>query len=309
MMRFLADWLRPSKAKIVKTAKTAEKVELVEMPQLVSRAGVVDSRICGLVDNVQSGWFRQDSGELLEGFAITSADVVLDVGCGEGGATMFAARCGAHVIFSDTDAAQVERLSAKVAESPARGAQPLVCDTNPLPLPDGCASRIIAMEMLEHVDDPAQVLAELVRVGQPGALYLLTVPDPVGEGLQKKLAPASHFQKPNHIHVFEREAFAALVSAAGLQIERRHASGFFWSLWMCLYWASKPDSDGSGNGDMGATRDNIKPPYPPLLDEWAKTWHQLISLPEGARIKQVLDSVMPKSQAIIARKPHHPDHR
>ncbi|WP_211462659.1 class I SAM-dependent methyltransferase [Collimonas silvisoli] len=296
MIRFLADWLRPAKS------KTAGKMEL---PQLVSPAGVVDSRICGLVDNVQSGWFRQDSGELLEGFAITPADVVLDVGCGEGGATMFAARCGAHVIFSDTDAAQVARLSAKVADSPARSSQALVCDTNPLPLPDACASRIIAMEMLEHVDDPAQVLAELVRVGQPGALYLLTVPDPVGEGLQKQLAPASHFQKPNHIHVFERDAFAALVTDAGLQIERRQASGFFWSLWMCLYWASKPD----GEGDQGATRDNIKPPYPPLLDEWAKTWHQLISLPEGARIKQVLDSVMPKSQAIIARKPYHPDHR
>lgn len=287
MIKFLVDRLRPFKA------KTAEKVEL---PQLVSMDGVVDSRICGLVDNVQSGWFRQDSGELLEGFPIAPADVVLDVGCGEGGATMFAARCGAHVIFSDTDAAQVKRLSVKVAGSPARGSQALVCDTNPLSLPDGCASRIIAMEMLEHVDDPAQVLAELVRVGQPGALYLLTVPDPVGEGLQKKLAPASHFQKPNHIHVFEREAFSALVTDAGLQIERRHASGFFWSLWMCLYWASESNEE-------GATRDNIKPPYPPLLDEWAKTWHQLISLPEGARIKQVLDGVMPKSQAIIARKP------
>lgn len=292
MMRFLTDRLRLFRA------KTGEQVEL---PQLVSADGVVDSRICGLVDNVQSGWFRQDSGELLEGFQITPADVVLDVGCGEGGATMFAARCGAHVIFSDTDEMQVARLSAKVAGSPARGSQGLVCDTNPLPLPDGCASRIIAMEMLEHVDDPAQVLAELVRVGQPGALYLLTVPDPVGEGLQKQLAPASHFQKPNHIHVFERDAFAALVTGAGLQIERRQASGFFWSLWMCLYWASESGNSGNNN----ATRDNIKPPYPPLLDEWAKTWHHLISLPEGARIKQVLDSVMPKSQAIIARKPDH----
>ncbi|MQR02597.1 class I SAM-dependent methyltransferase [Glaciimonas soli] len=289
MIKFLTGRLRQFKA------KTAEKVQL---PQLISADGVVDSRTCGLVDTVQSGWFRQDSGELLEGFPITVADVVLDVGCGEGGATMFAARCGAHVIFSDTDAAQVERLSAKVAASPARGAQALVCDTNPLPLPDGCASRIIAMEMLEHVDDPAQVLAELVRVGKPGALYLLTVPDPVGEGLQKQLAPTSHFQKPNHINVFEREAFAALVTDAGLQIERRHASGFFWSLWMCLYWVDESGSD-------GATRDNIKPPHSPLLNEWAKTWHQLISLPDGAKIKQLLDSVMPKSQAIIARKPDH----
>lgn len=298
LIRSLAGWLRPAPASTSVSAPvpTPSKVEL---PQLVSADGVVDSRICGLVDNVQSGWYRQDSGELLEGFPITPADVVLDVGCGEGGATMFAARCGAHVIFSDTDAAQVEKLAAKVAASPARGMQALVCDTDPLPLPDACASRIIAMEMLEHVDDPAQVLAELVRVGRPGALYLLTVPDPVGEGLQQQLAPPSHFQKPNHIHVFEREQFAAMVTAAGLEIERRHASGFFWSVWMCLYWAG----DAGANGADAATRDNIKPPYPPLLNQWADTWRQLISLPEGARIKQVLDSAMPKSQAIIARKP------
>ncbi|MEO6919492.1 MAG: class I SAM-dependent methyltransferase [Collimonas sp.] len=290
MIKFLRDLLRPA------PAKTVEKAD---MPLLVAADGVVDSRICGLVDNVQSGWYRKDSGELLEGFAITPDDVVLDVGCGEGGATMFAARCGAHVIFSDTDAAQVEKLAVKVAASPARASQALVCATDPLPLPDACASRIIAMEMLEHVDNPAQVLAELVRVGKPGALYLLTVPDPVGEGLQKKLAPPSHFQKPNHIHVFERDEFAALVSAAGLQIEHRHASGFFWSIWMCLYWATEAGESGQSD----ATRDNIKPPFPPLLNQWANTWRQLISLPEGAKIKQVLDSVMPKSQAIIARKP------
>lgn len=289
MMKFLADWLRPPKTKALEEER---------LPAPVSADGVVDSRVCGFIDTVQSGWFQSDSGELLKGFPITPEDVVLDVGCGEGGATLFAARCGAHVIFSDTDATQVERLVANVANTPARGFQALVGDTNPLPLADGSVSRIVAMEMLEHVDDPAQVLAELVRVGQPGALYLLTVPDPVGEGLQKQLAPTSHFQKPNHIHVFERDAFAALVTDAGLQIEQRHASGFFWSVWMCLYWAS-------ASGVDGATRDNIKPPHPPLLNEWANTWYQLISLPEGARIKQVLDSVMPKSQAIIARKPGH----
>ncbi|AIY42855.1 putative methyltransferase [Collimonas arenae] len=289
MIKFLSGWWRPSKAKITEQEK---------LPAPVSADGVVDSRVCGFIDTVQSGWFQTDTSELLKGFPIGPEDIVLDVGCGEGGATLFAARCGAHVIFSDTDAEQVERLSANVANVPARSFQALVGDTDPLPLADGSVSRIVAMEMLEHVDDPTKVLAELVRVGQPGALYLLTVPDPVGEGLQKQLAPPSHFQKPNHIHVFERDAFAALVTDAGLQIERHHASGFFWSVWMCLYWA------GESTGD-GATRDNIKPPYSPLLNEWAKTWYQLISLPEGARIKQVLDSVMPKSQAIIARKPEH----
>ncbi|AMP01156.1 methyltransferase domain protein [Collimonas arenae] len=267
-----------------------------ELAPLISKEGVVDSRVCGLIDAVQSGWFNHASGELAAGFKITGEDVVLDVGCGDGAATIFAARCGAEVIFSDSDAAKIARLETQVKNTPARAAQALVCDTDPLPLPDQRATRVIAMEMLEHVDDPAQVLAELVRVGRPGALYLLTVPDPVGEHVQQQLAPAAHFQKPNHIHIFERDAFAAMIANAGLIIESRQSSGFYWSMWMCLYWASVPKQG-------GATLDQIKAPYPPLLNEWANTWHQLIQTPGGDKVKEKLDGFMPKSQIIVARKP------
>lgn len=267
-----------------------------ELAALISELGVVDSRVCGLIDAVQSGLFNHGSGELAPGFQITDDDVVLDVGCGDGAATLFAARCGAEVIFSDSDADKIARLAVRVKSIPVSASHALVCDTNPLPLSDERATRIIAMEMLEHVDDPAQVLAELVRVGQPGALYLLAVPDPAGESLQKQLAPASHFQKPNHIHVFEHDAFEAMIIDAGLHIERRHAYSFYWSIWMCLYWACERTLE-------GATLDKIKAPYPPLLNAWAKTWHQLISMPNGGKVKEALDQFLPKSQIIIARKP------
>ncbi len=263
---------------------------------LVSEDGTVNSRICGLRDAVRSGWFNQASGELVSGFAITAADVVLDVGCGAGAATLFAARCGAEVIFSDMDADKINQLHQRIRAETRVKATPLVGDTNPLPLPDGHASRVIAMEMLEHVDDPAQVLAELVRVAKPGALLLLTVPDATGEYIQQQLAPASHFQKPNHIHIFTREQFASLVIDAGLVIENRQYYSFYWAMWMCLYWASSPAGE-------GATLDQIREPYPPLLNEWANTWHQLMQIPEGDKVIEKLNDLMPKSQIIIARKP------
>jgi SAM-dependent methyltransferase len=264
---------------------------------LASEPEIDHSRMRGLADAVQSGWFNHASGELLTGFQIKSDDVVLDVGCGDGAATLFAARCGAEVIFSDTDAEKIKQLEQRVKSTTARAVQALIGDTNPLPLPDGRATRIIATEMLEHVDDPAQVLAELVRVGQPGALYLLSVPDPVGERVQQQIAPASHFKKPNHIHIFEREAFDALITNAGLVVESRQSSGFYWTMWMCLYWADAPKQD-------SATLDQIKPPYPTLLNEWANTWQQLMMMPRGGEVKSRLDKLMPKSQIIIARKPY-----
>ena len=38
----------------------------------------------GLIDAAAGGWFRNETGELIEGFPIPAEDLVLDVGCGDG---------------------------------------------------------------------------------------------------------------------------------------------------------------------------------------------------------------------------------
>lgn len=254
----------------------------------------------GLVDAVMGGWFQNASNELYRGVPINANDVVLDVGCGSGGATLFCARRGAHVIFTDSDASKIRALREQVSATPARRAEGLVSDSLPLPLADGTASRVIAMEMLEHVERPGEILRELCRVGQPGALYFLTVPAAVSEQLQQPLAPASHFQTPNHINVFAPEAFAALVRESGLEIVSQQAYGFFWTIWMMFYWTV---GAAEGRNFEGATHDQLAPPFHPLLDEWASVWHKAINLPGGALLRDTLDQALPKTQIILARKP------
>ncbi len=241
-----------------------------------------------LADACMSGWFRNDTCELLEGFAIAAEDTVLDVGCGSGGVVSFCARHGAEVIFSDIDAGKVAAVEKRLAGSGARAVRGVVSDSNPLPLPDATATRVICMEVLEHVDDPAQVMRELLRVGRPGARYLLTVPDPASEAVLKKVAPAAFFEKPNHIRVFQHDEFEQLIADAGLVIERRVTYGFYWSLWWIFFCACDQE---------------FEPPWHPLLEQWMKTWETLLTLPQGPRLKQALDEALPKSQAIIARKP------
>ncbi|WEJ72386.1 class I SAM-dependent methyltransferase [Pseudomonas sp. PSE14] len=259
-----------------------------------------DTQRTGLVDAVMGGWFRNDSHELFKGFAIGPEDVVLDVGCGGGGATLFCARQGASVIFTDSEAEKVEALAGKVGETPARAARGIVSDSLPLPLDDATASRIVALEMLEHVEQPGAILSELNRVGQPGALYFLSVPAPQSETLQRGVAPDSHFQPPNHINVFSEADFGALVREAGLEIVSRHAYGFFWTLWMMIYWTT---GKADGQSFEGATHDLLAPPYSPLLEEWSQLWLKTISLPGGELLREKLDAALPKTQIILARKP------
>lgn len=270
------------------------------LPSLPSSPGLASPRDVGFHDAVLDGWFSGTTGELLKGFKISADDTVLDVGCGEGAATLYAVRQGASVIFTDSEQGKVRDLARQVSaltQAPSLG---LVSNSLPLPLAAGCASKVVCLEVLEHIDTPEPFMAELVRMGRPGAQYLLSVPAAVGEHLQKGICPDSYYQSPNHVQIFTHERFAALVEGAGLIIEHRQASGFFWVMGLIFFWASER---AAGHDLSGAVHDRIAPPYPPLMKSWARTWQDLLAQPDGLAIKHLLDQLMPKSQVIIARKP------
>lgn len=240
-------------------------------------------------DTALSKWFDHDSGALYEGFPVSADDVVLDVGCGDAPFITFCAEQGADVAFVDVDASKVTATKEALESSRARSVTPIVSDCNPLPLPDEYASKVLSLEVLEHVDSPEIILAELFRVGKPGALYLITVPGEKIEKLQKSgLAPDVYFEKPNHIRVFEGEGLKELVENAGLVVESQSQFGFYWSMWWVFFWACRQD---------------LSPPWHPLLQSWTATWQELLNTADGPRIKEKMDGFMPKTQLIIARKP------
>jgi len=242
----------------------------------------------GLRDSSLSGWFQNGTGELLEGFKISETDIVLDVGCGKGGFAHFAAQLGAKIILADIDVCMVEKARQRLRNARSGEVYAFVTGTNPLPLSNSSVSKIIALEVLEHVEDPYAFMAEIYRVGKPGAQYLLSVPGYASEQIQKKLAPKEYFEKPNHIRIFSSKEFEKLVTDAGLVVERKVVYGFYWSMWWFLFWACEQELDS---------------PRHPLLKSWDETWALLLDTDQGAKIKKVLDVEIPKSEVIIAHKP------
>ncbi len=240
-----------------------------------------------LKDSRMAGIFLHEKGQMYEGFAITSDDVVVDIGCGDGCISVFAANQKAKVIATDICPNSVEQTRAKLKKSPAREFEVHVSDSTPLPLEDNIATKIICREVLEHVDDPAAVMSELFRIGAPNASYLITVPDPLGESIQQKIAPQEYWMKPNHLRIFERDEFAQLLEQSGLDIERRDSHGFYWSMWWILFWAAGQE---------------LGEPEKPILSHWTSVWNELMSNPQSHHIKDALDEFMPKSQILIAKK-------
>lgn len=251
-------------------------------------ADAPDPSQVGDIDLTLSGWMNVETRELAPGFPISADDVVVDVGSGDGGMARFCAPRARETILIDQDQERLDRALQGLRERGCDRASGRIGDAARLPLADGSATRIVCTEVLEHVDDPDEVMAELVRIGRPSALYLLSVPGTVSERLQTKIAPPAYFERPNHIRIFEPDEFTALVERAGLVVEGRSTLGFFWTLWWMFFWQAGIDF-GAGSH--------------PLLDAWTRTWSELLKTPDAARIKVALDGVAPKVNAIVARKP------
>ena len=121
-------------------------------------------------------WFQTPWGRYA--FAVESAAVlgaagaldgarVLDVGCSTGRFTGAIQRAGASVVGVDLDPGMLTVAAANI------GGPRLVADAHRLPFATGAFDLTVALTLLEFVEDPARVVAELARVTRPGGRLLV----------------------------------------------------------------------------------------------------------------------------------------
>jgi len=108
---------------------------------------------------------------------------VLDVGCGGGFTCEFLAQRGAQ-------AWGIDPSSACIAAARVHGAAAdfsityKVATAEALPFPDCHFDRVICVDVLEHVADPQQAIAEISRVLKPGGLFCF---DTINRTLRSRL--------------------------------------------------------------------------------------------------------------------------
>jgi len=241
----------------------------------------------GLRDLVLGGYYQNETGEVYRGVTITAEDVVVDVGCGSGGPLEFLSTRGAKVIAVD-----VSNEVIAIARENIAGVGGVVdfrlATTQEIPVSSNFATRVVCMEVLEHVDDPEYSLSEMYRIGQSGALYVLTVPDAGAESIIGSAAGPSYFQKPNHIRIIGRDEFENLVRGAGLEILEHTYNGFFNVLYLAMLMRR-------GHKDLKSEDGHLL--------RWAQLWNAMLDSSEGLEIKAMFDEFLPRNQIIVARKP------
>lgn len=100
------------------------------------------------------------------------------------------------------------------------GALDAVADLACLPLADATFDAVLCIQTLEHVPEPARVLAELARVLRPGGRLYLSAPQSWHQ-----------HQKPHDYFRYTSFGLRYLIEKAGLQVEAMQAlGGYFWFL-------------------------------------------------------------------------------
>lgn len=115
------------------------------------------------------------------------------------------------------------------------GGLDLIVRLEQLPFRDDCFDAVLCTQVLEHLPEPAGVLAELRRVLKPGGILYLTAPQAFGE-----------HQEPYDFFRFTSFGLRHLAAKAGLEVLKVEArGGFFWFLsvmLMFLYDRLFPDT-------------------------------------------------------------------
>ncbi|MGB3894429.1 class I SAM-dependent methyltransferase [Mycolicibacter sinensis] len=122
--------------------------------------------------DVENYWFRRHE-VVYEQLAPRCAGLdVLEAGCGEGYGADLIARAARRVIGLDYDDAAVAHVRARYPRVEA-----IQGNLAALPLPDVAVDVVVNFQVIEHLWDQAQFIAECARVLRPGGLLMISTPN------------------------------------------------------------------------------------------------------------------------------------
>ena len=143
-------------------------------------------------------------------------ETVVDYGAGTGIYTIAVAEAvpDGRVIAVEALPRLAEMLRAKLTPELADRLEVVETDTNAVPAPDGAADRVVMVDVLHHLYDQPEALAEVTRLLRPGGLFVVVDwgdrERPVGPPLE---------------HVLGLAAVRKVISSMGLEEIEAHEPG------------------------------------------------------------------------------------
>ncbi len=153
----------------------------------------------------------------------------LDLGCGAGRhvhAMYYHAEC--HVVGIDLGFEDVKRTRDGFGTCPdmdpetRRAFSLSVGNALSLPFPDASFDKIVCSEVLEHIPDYKQAVAEIDRILKPGGTLAISVPRFFPEWVCWKLSDDYHNEPGGHVRIFQESELKDAIEKRGLSFFHRH---------------------------------------------------------------------------------------
>jgi 2-polyprenyl-6-hydroxyphenyl methylase/3-demethylubiquinone-9 3-methyltransferase len=215
----------------------ADPAELAKFSDLAHRWWDPESEFRPLhqINPLRLNWIQ-------ESVALKGCDVV-DIGCGGGILADSMARQGANVLGIDlaTKALKVAQLHALEAQTPNIRYREISAEELATEQP-GSFDVVTCMEMLEHVPDPASVVAACARLVKPGGWVFFSTLNRNAKSFLFAIVGAEYVLNllPRGTHTYEKmirpSELAGFSRAAGLTIS--HARGLEYNPLTKRYWLS-----------------------------------------------------------------------
>lgn len=155
-------------------------------------------------------WFRRHEAAYRFAAQHVRGRTVVEVGCGEGYGTAHLATAAAHIVGIDYDAGTIEHASRTYPHVAF-----LRANLAALPVRSQTVDMLVTLQVIEHVWNHAEFIAECFRVLRPGGLLLVTTPNRLtfSPGLEQPV-------NPFHTREFTAGELVGLLAAGGLRSER-----------------------------------------------------------------------------------------
>lgn len=161
---------------------------------------------------------------LIKMSGVTKEDIVLDVACGPGMVACEFAKHSYQVTGIDITPAMIEQAVKRQQEQNLSNVSWQIGTATPLLFADNSFSLVLTRYSYHHLLDPAEALAEMMRVCKPGGRVL--VADVAIEAIKSAAYDRLEILRdPSHTHALSREEFSTLFLNSGLQDCRHSAYG------------------------------------------------------------------------------------
>lgn len=136
---------------------------------------------------------------------------VLDLGCGCGYGSAHLAEAQGRVVLGVDRSAEATRYGR--ARYPSSRLRFVRADATAVPLKSDAVDAVVAMEMIEHVEDAKSVLSEARRVLRAGGVCLVSTPNRLVTGTAEKPSNPYHVREytPDEFRAFLKGEFEEIV--------------------------------------------------------------------------------------------------